>query len=145
MVYLLPMEHATTSINDVKLYNLDAISDDRGLLTVLEVYKRFEIQLSRVFFIQTVGPTTRGGHAHRLCNQVFICNSGQINISCSDSRKVANYDLHDSKFALFVPKGIWVELDFQGPALITVLCDQPYIESEYIRNIESFNLEKSIL
>lgn len=138
------MEYSTTSISDVLLQDLDVISDDRGQLTAIEIQKIFKIQLSRVFFIQTKGPSKRGGHAHRLCNQIFICNSGRVNISCSDSKKTTNYDLQDSSLALFVPNGIWVELEFQGPALITVLCDQPYIENEYIRNIESFNFEKSI-
>lgn len=144
MVYLLPMEYTTSSINDVLLQDLDVISDDRGQLTVIEIQKTFKILLSRVFFIQTDGLTTRGGHAHRLCNQIFICNSGSVNVLCSDSKEITNYYLQDSTFALFVPKGIWVELEFQSPALITVLCDQPYMEAEYIRDVESFNLEKSI-
>lgn len=144
MVYLLPMEYATTSISDILLQDLDVINDDRGQLIAIEIQKIFKIQLSRVFFIQTKGPSERGGHAHRLCNQIFICNSGRVNISCSDSRKTANYNLQDSNLALFVPIGIWVELEFPGPALVTVLCDHPYIEEEYIRSIESFNFEKSI-
>ncbi|ASY11288.1 putative dtdp-6-deoxy-3,4-keto-hexulose [Candidatus Planktophila lacus] len=131
-------------MNDVLLQDLDVISDDRGQLTVIEIQKTFKILLSRVFFIQTDGLTTRGGHAHRLCNQIFICNSGSVNVLCSDSKEITNYYLQDSTFALFVPKGIWVELEFQSPALITVLCDQPYMEAEYIRDVESFNLEKSI-
>ena len=54
------------------------------------------------------------------------------------------YDLKPKTYALFVPNGIWVDLEFQGPAQITVLCDQPYMEEEYVRDIESFILEKKI-
>jgi dTDP-4-dehydrorhamnose 3,5-epimerase-like enzyme len=138
------MEYSTTSIHDVLLQDLEAISDDRGQLTVLETQKIFKVLFSRVFFIQTDGPKSRGGHAHRLCNQIFICNSGSVKILCFDSEKSVKYDLQESTLALFVPNGIWVELEFQDAALITVLCDQPYIESEYIRNVETFNFEKNI-
>lgn len=105
----------------------------------------FKILSSRVFFIQTDGASKRGGHAHRLCSQIFICNLGSVTIYCSDSVKISKYDLHVNTNALFVPNGIWVDLEFKGPSLITVLCDYPYLESEYIRNIETFNFEKNIL
>jgi dTDP-4-dehydrorhamnose 3,5-epimerase-like enzyme len=138
------MEYSATSIYDVFLEELGAVNDERGLLTVLEIQKTFQIRLSRVFFIETEGPSVRGGHAHRLCKQIFICNSGTVKISCYDSRKIVEYELQDNKVALFVPNGIWVNLDFPGPALITVLCDQPYIESEYVRDIETFNIGKNV-
>ena len=139
------MEYSATSISDVLLHDLDSVSDDRGRLTYFEIQKAFEILPCRVFFIQTDGASTRGGHAHRLCNQIFICNSGSVKITCSDSKTITEYRLQVNTIALFVPKGIWVDLDFQGPALITVLCDQQYMESKYIRSIETFKLEKNVL
>ena len=139
------MEYSTTSIRDVLSQELDSINDDRGKITYFEIQKVFNILPCRVFFIQTEGASTRGGHAHRICNQIFICNSGSVKITCSDSVEIANYDLKVNSFALFVPNGIWVDIEFQGAAQITVLCDQQYLESEYVRDIETFNLEKNVL
>ena len=138
------MEYSNTSVQDLLLRDLHMISDERGNLTYFEIQKEFAILPCRVFFIQTETATFRGGHAHRLCNQIFICNSGSVKIRCSDSIKSVDYELKANTVALLIPNGIWVDLEFQSPTLITVLCDQPYVEKEYVRDIESFILEKKI-
>lgn len=138
------MEYSTTSIRNIYTQDLVIIEDERGFLSYLEMQKELGVSSCRVFFIQTETATMRGGHAHRLCNQIFICNSGSLKIRCSDSMNSVEYDLKPNTYALFVPNGIWVDLEFQGPAQITVLCDQPYKEEEYVRDIESFILEKKI-
>ena len=145
MVYLFTMDYSTTSINDVLSRDFQSVKDKRGELKFFEIHKVFNILACRIFFIQTVGSSLRGGHAHRLCNQVIICNFGSVSIKCFDSVNIKKYELNDKNFALFIPCGIWVDIQFHGPALITVLCDQPYIEEEYIRDIDAYNVEKKIL
>jgi dTDP-4-dehydrorhamnose 3,5-epimerase-like enzyme len=144
IVYLLMMEYLTTSVSDVVSIDLRPITDDRGQLTYFEIQKVFRMLPCRVFFITTDIATTRGGHAHRLCNQVFICNSGNVRITCSDSVSVASYEMRANTSVLFVPVGIWVNLEFKGPTSITVLCDQEFMETEYVRDFEKFNLEKNV-
>jgi dTDP-4-dehydrorhamnose 3,5-epimerase-like enzyme len=96
--------------------------------------------VARVYFLYGTTPgTVRGKHAHRTLRQLATCPVGSCVIDFDNGeRKWAVQLNHPTKGALIEP-GQWHELrDFSADCVVTVLADQPYDESDYIRDYAEF-------
>jgi hypothetical protein len=96
--------------------------------------------IARVFTLTGIAAGgTRGRHAHRACSQLFVGLSGRVELRVDDGRETRLIVLDDPAAGLLVPPGLWVELSFPGPeAVLVVFCDQPFDESDYIRDRAEF-------
>jgi dTDP-4-dehydrorhamnose 3,5-epimerase-like enzyme len=117
---------------------VDADSD--GLLVVTEAGEHVPFhQIQRMFTIVAPAGAKRGRHAHRLCSQFMLCVRGAVDIVCDDGRDRKTFSLDHPQLALFVPPGLWLEIDArQNESVLIVLCDRPYEEHDYIRNYAEF-------
>tara|TARA_B100001758_G_C18400406_1_gene608631 strand:- start:299 stop:712 length:414 start_codon:yes stop_codon:yes gene_type:complete len=92
----------------------------------------------RAFSVSSGKGSTRGNHAHKLCNQFIFCISGSINVKCDDGNNLAKYTLLPGN-GLLVPCGIWASQDYlEENSIINVFCDQPFDERDYIRDYKNF-------
>ena len=79
---------------------------------------------------------TRGHHAHKSVDQIFICLSGMVLI------KLFTKDLSTPDYVfelmenegIYLPTGYWREIVFCEKSLLLVLVDKKFEESDYIRN-----------
>ena len=62
-------------------------------------------------------------------------------MKCDDSSTTEIYVLDKPNFGLFIPPGIWADQKYiENNTILTVLCDRPFEEADYLRNYEDFKL-----
>ena len=124
----------------VKLIELPYLKENNGDLVVVEG-NIIPFNISRVFTVRASKDSVRGEHAHRHCSQLLICTNGAVEVKCDDTRTTEIYALDKPNFGLLIPPGIWADQKYiEDNTTLTVLCDQPYEEADYIRNYDDFKL-----
>ena len=122
----------------VKLIELPYLKENNGDLVVVEG-EIIPFSIKRVFNVRQQKGDIRGRHAHRHCSQLLICTNGAVEVKCDDSRTTEIYVLDKPNFGLFIPPGIWgYQKYIEDNTTLTVLCDRPYEEADYIRNYDDF-------
>ncbi len=116
-----------------------ASANGDGVLVVAEAAEQVPFQIQRMFTIVEAAGAKRGRHAHRLWSQFMVCVRGAVDIVCDDSADRKTFSLDSAELALFVPPGLWVEIDMkQDDSVLIVLCDRVYEEHDYIRDYAKF-------
>jgi dTDP-4-dehydrorhamnose 3,5-epimerase-like enzyme len=124
----------------VKLIELPYLKENNGDLVVVEG-EIIPFSIKRVFNVRQQKGDIRGKHAHLHCSQLLICTNGAVEVKCDDSRTTEIYVLDKPNFGLFIPPGIWgYQKYLEDNTTLTVLCDRPYEEADYIRNYDDFKL-----
>ena len=115
--------------------------DERGVLSVFEAFDPFYFAPKRVFFITGAWNDFlyihRGNHAVRH-KEIIICVQGEALVSLEDGSASQTLRLQQSE-VLFVRPMVWIELKFRKEhTALCVLAEQPFAESEYIRDYEEW-------
>jgi len=114
-------------------------ADVNGVLCVYESGRQVPFEIRRVFTVSARKGDIRGDHAHKQCQQLLICVSGKIRVSCDDGSVVTEYNLDNLGAGLLVPPGIWAKEEYlTEAAVLMVLCDRNYEFDDYIRDYEEF-------
>ena len=133
--------------------NLDAIAlkeipkisdpDGRGNLSVIEK-ELLPFTIKRVYYLYDVpSSSTRGGHAHKELKQFLIALSGSFDVVLDNGNKRRTITLNRPDRGLFIPSGIWRELEnFSSGAVCLSLVSEEYLEEDYIREYKDFKLFK---
>lgn len=129
-----------SKIKDCKIIELPKIHDLRGNLSYIEEGRHFPFKIERMYWIYDVpGGQSRGGHAFKKQHEMIVALSGSFDVVIDDgtSRKVIS--LNRSYFALYIPSGIWRELEnFSTNSLAMVLSSTYYSAEDYIRDYDEF-------
>lgn len=90
----------------------------------------------RIYWLSNfVKGSTRGNHAHKTLSQVFVAISGSVQIEIYQGNKRSSFYLSPGNLGLSLEPGAWrVISDASEDALVMVLADAPYDESDYIRD-----------
>ena len=129
-----------------KCFQLPKFLDERGNLSVIEEMKDIPFKVKRAYWIYDVpGGEARGGHAYRENQEFIVALSGSFDVVLDDGKEKQTFHLNRSYYGLFVPKGIWREMDnFSTNSLALVLSSTKYDVDDYIRDYaESLNLKKN--
>lgn len=129
------------NILNVKKYEYPSIVEKKAQGT-LRVFESDDLPFTakRVFtVVNAKRGSKRGQHAHKKCNQLICCVSGEINLICDDGKEKLEILLSPESGAILVPCGIWAEQDYlKDNSVIIVFCDQPYDENDYIRVYDEY-------
>lgn len=127
------------------LIKLSKILDTRGNLSVIEEAKDIPLKIERVYWIYDVpGGEARGGHAYRENQEFIVALSGSFDVILDNGKEKQTYHLNRSYYGLYVPNGIWREMDnFSTNSLALVLSSTKYDENDYIRDYHEFLKLKS--
>ncbi len=129
-------------MNSIKarLLNLPKVIDPRGNLTVAEEHSEVPFSISRVYWTYDVpSGESRGGHAHKYCEEVIIAVSGSFDVTLDDGTEQQTYHLNHPYQGLYVGPGVWRTLnDFSSGAVCLVIASQLFEESDYIREYDEF-------
>ena len=128
--------------NSPKIIELPKISDPRGNLSVIEEFKDIPFKIERSYWIYDVpGGEARGGHAYYDNEEFIVALSGSFDVILDDGRQKKTFSLNRSYYGLYVPKGIWREMNnFSTNSLALILASTKYDENDYIRDYEEFKL-----
>jgi len=126
------------TVHDVHLLELPRFARADGEIVVAQA-TQVPFAIARMFTLTASKGAVRGEHAHRRCIQFMLCVHGAVEVICDDSRDRKTFILDRSNIAVYVPPTIWNRVVFkQDKSVVTVLCDQPFEEADYIREYPDF-------
>ena len=124
----------------IQIIQLPKILDKRGNLSVIEEWKNIPFKIARTYWIYDVpGGEARGGHAYKENQEFIVALSGSFDVILDDGKERKTYPLNRSYYGLYVPKGIWREMNnFSTNSLALILASTPYDAGGYIYDYEQF-------
>ena len=126
-----------------RIIELPKFLDARGNLSVIEELKEIPFKIERTYWIYDVpGGESRGGHAYKENEEFIVALSGSFDVVLDNGKEKKVFHLNRSYYGLYVPKGIWREMDnFSTNSLALVLSSTKYDVNDYIRD---YNLYKRL-
>lgn len=126
--------------NKAEIINLPKFLDARGNLSFIEQLKHIPFEIKRTYWIYDVpGGEARGGHAYKENQEFIVALSGSFDVILDDGKSKKTYSLNRSYYGLYVPKGIWREMNnFSTNSLALVLSSTEYNPEDYIFDYELF-------
>lgn len=127
-------------IKPCRLIGLEQHNDERGSLSIVESEWTTGFPIRRVYYLHDLrSGTSRGAHAHRLLEQLFIAAHGAFTVKVDDGFHQAEYRLDDPGTGLYVGPMVWRDLtDFTDDGVCLVLASEHYDEADYYRGYEEF-------
>lgn len=128
------------NLTHCKTINLPKINDVRGNLTFIEGGSHVPFDIQRVYYLYDVpGGAERGGHAHKILQQLIVAMSGSFDVLLDDGKEKRRYHLNRSYIGLYVCPMMWRELDnFSSGSVCMVLASNRYDEDDYYRDYAKF-------
>lgn len=125
---------------ETKIITLPKFEDPRGNLSFVEEKNHIPFKIKRTYWIYDVpGGQVRGGHAFREQKEFIIALSGSFDVVVDDSSNKQVYSLNRSYYGLYIPSGLWRQMEnFSTNSLAVVLSSTKFEESDYIRDYEAF-------
>ena len=107
---------------------------------MIEEWKDIPFKIERTYWIYDVpGGETRGGHAYKENQEFIVALSGSFDVVLDNGKEKTTYSLNRSYNGLYVPKGLWREMEnFSTNSLALVLSSTKYDAEDYIRDYEEF-------
>ena len=123
-----------------QIMQLPKFLDVRGNLSFVEQFNHIPFEIKRTYWLYDVpGGECRGGHAYWENQELIIALSGSFDVVLDDGLEKTIYHLNRSYYGLYVPKGIWREMEnFSTNSLALVLSSTPYDEKDYIYDYDEF-------
>ena len=135
-----------TSVFDCSLITLPKIHKEAGNITPVNGMHEVPFDINRVYYLYDVpGGEGRGGHAHKELHQLILAASGSFDIIIDDGRVKRTFHLSRPYTGLYMPPGLWRELDnFSSGSISLVLASHVYDGDDYIRDYDGFIKYKGI-
>ena len=129
-----------TDISAAKIIELPKFLDARGNLSFIEELKHIPFKIERTYWIYDVpGGEARGGHAYRENEEFIVALSGSFDVVLDDGCQKQTFSLNRSYYGLYVPKGLWREMNnFSTNSLALVLASTRYEVDDYVRNYQDY-------
>lgn len=127
-------------MDNVRIIELSRHYDPRGNLSVIEEFKDIPFKIERTYWIYDVpGGEYRGGHAYKENEEFIVALSGSFDVVLDDGLEKQKFSLNRSYYGLYVPKGIWRELEnFSTNSLALILASTKYNADDYVRDYKSY-------
>ena len=123
-----------------RIVNLPKFLDARGNLSFVEQENHIPFIIKRTYWLYDVpGGECRGGHAYRENQEFIVALSGSFDVILDDGNEKKTFTLNRSYYGLYVPKGLWREMDnFSTNSLAMILSSTDYDAGDYIRDYNEF-------
>ena len=128
------------SLSECRIINFPKINDVRGNLSFIENNNQIPFEIKRAYYLYDVpSGATRGGHSHKIMQQIIIAISGSFDVILDDGNNKKLYFLNRPHYGLYVSPGIWRELEnFSSNSVALSLVSTLYDERDYVRDYEIF-------
>ena len=132
------------SMDKPRIIDLPKFLDARGNLSFVEQENHVPFKIRRTYWLYDVpGGECRGGHAYKENQEFIVALSGSFDVILDDGSTKNVYTLNRSYYGLYVPKGLWREMEnFSTNALAMVLSSTDYDANDYIRDYDEFLMLK---
>ncbi|MDC1416226.1 WxcM-like domain-containing protein [Pelagibacteraceae bacterium] len=115
----------------IKIKNIRKFTN-KGQMIIFDKLEKKKFNLKRFFTIRAnKNLTKRGGHGHKICDQIMIITEGSAKITVF-KKKIKYFKLKKNE-SIFVPKNHWVDIQFiNKKSSLLVLCNYKFDLKEYI-------------
>ena len=134
------------TISEAKFIDIPKIVSEEGLGSLSVIEKDLiPFAIKRVYYLYDVpSNATRGGHAHKQLQQFLVAVSGSFDVVLDDGLSRATFHLNRPYRGLYIPNGLWRELEnFSSGAVCVSMVSEIYEEEDYLRAYQDFKLFKS--
>ena len=123
-----------------RIIELPKFLDERGNLSFAQNNTHIPFEIKRTYWLYDVpGGEARGGHAYRETEEFVIALSGSFDVIVDDGKEKKTFHLNRSYYGLYLPKGIWREMDnFSTNSLALEFASTKYNPEDYIRDYNEF-------
>ena len=127
-------------MNQPKIIELPKFLDARGNLSFAQNNTHIPFEIKRTYWLYDVpGGENRGGHAYRETEEFVIALSGSFDVIVDDGKEKKTFHLNHSYYGLYIPKGMWREMDnFSTNSLALEFASTNYNPEDYIRDYNEF-------
>ena len=131
--------------NKPRIIELPKFLDQRGNLSFAQNNTQIPFEIKRTYWLYDVpGGECRGGHAYRNTEELVIALSGSFDVVVDDGLEKKRYSLNRSYYALYIPKGVWREMEnFSTNSLALEFASTCYDPDDYVRDYDEFLKLKS--
>ena len=128
------------TVEDVRIMELPKFTDPRGNLSFAEQNNHIPFEIKRTYWIYDVpGGENRGGHAFRQNEEFIVALSGAFDVIVDDGELKKKFTLNRSYYGLYVPAGLWREMEnFSTNSLALEFGSMHYEPEDYIRDYNEF-------
>ena len=129
-----------TDFQKIVPVDLSVFHDSRGALAFAEAQSVIPFPLKRLFWIYDVQPgQTRGGHAHKTCQQAILALNGRFDLYLTDLTESSCFTLDRPSQMVVVPAGVWCELkNFSADAVVLVATSEHFDPEDYLQPMEEY-------
>ena len=134
------LDPRATTVYDCTIMHLPVVHNDAGNITAINNSNEIPFDIKRVYYLYDVpGGESRGGHGHKSLHQLIVAGSGSFDITVDDGRIRRTFQLNRPNYGLYLPPGLWRELDnFSSGAICLVMASDVFNESDYVRGYRAF-------
>lgn len=127
-------------MEEPKIIELPKFLDARGNLSFTQNNTHIPFEIKRTYWLYDVpGGESRGGHAYRETEEFVIALSGSFDVIVNDGKEKRTFHLNRSYYGLYIPKGIWREMDnFSTNSLALEFASTNYNPEDYIRDYNEY-------
>ncbi|NLD46798.1 MAG: WxcM-like domain-containing protein [Clostridiaceae bacterium] len=127
-------------MEEPRIIELPKFLDARGNLSFAQNNTHIPFEIKRTYWLYDVpGGESRGGHAYRETEEFVIALSGSFDVIVDDGKGKKTYHLNRSYYGLYIPKGMWREMDnFSTNSLALEFASTKYDPADYIRDYSEF-------
>ena len=132
------------TVEDSKLIELPRFLDERGNLSFVEQNNHIPFEIQRTYWIYDVpGGEARGGHAFKENQEFIVALSGSFDVIVDDGVNKRIFNLNRSYYGLYVPAGLWRELEnFSTNSFALEFGSIHFTPEDYIRDYNDFLNQK---
>ena len=122
------------------IIELPKFLDARGNLSFVQNNTHIPFEIKRTYWLYDVpGGESRGGHAYRETEEFVMALSGSFDVIVDDGKEKKTFHLNRSYYGLYIPKGMWREMDnFSTNSLALEFASTKYDSTDYIRDYDEF-------
>jgi dTDP-4-dehydrorhamnose 3,5-epimerase-like enzyme len=129
------MSDANAKVQQIKL---KSFTDERGVLTAIEMKDYVDWDVKRVYYLTDV-TKPRGGHAVRHEKKMYVCQKGQIKARLHDGEKWHEFSLSGPSDAILMNGMCFRDFyDFSPDAVLMAISSVNYIPTDYIYELDQF-------
>lgn len=127
-------------MDEPRIIELPKFLDARGNLSFVQNNTHIPFEIKRTYWLYDVpGGESRGGHAYRETEEFVIALSGSFDVIVNDGKEKKTFHLNRSYYGLYIPKGIWREIDnFSTNSLALEFASTKYNSTDYIHDYDEF-------
>lgn len=130
-----------TNVYDATIVELPKIHNSAGNITAIDnINDTIPFDVKRIYYLYDIpGGESRGAHAHKELQQLIVAASGSFDITLDDGQTRRTFQLSKPYFGLYMPAGLWRELNnFSSGAICLVLASEVYKSNDYLYEYSDF-------